>query len=132
MQDFRNLEVWHLSRALTVSIYTVVKQFPDYEKYGLCSQLRRSASSIGANIVEAFGRGSRADTARCLQTSISEAGETLHHLITALDAEYLPRAQFDELESKVELLRRKLLKLFFKIRPKRRGQRKSRNERDPR
>jgi four helix bundle protein len=130
MQGFRNLEVWHLSRALTKDIYALVKQFPDYEKYGLCSQLRRSAASIGANIVEAFGRGSRADAARCLQNAISEAGETLHHLITANDVEYLARAQFDEFEAKVEQIRRKLWGLFFKVRPQRRG--KDSRDRDPR
>jgi four helix bundle protein len=117
MQDFRNLEVWQLSRPLVVAVYKTLRTFPDEERFGLCFQLRKSVSAIGANIAEGFGRGSRADTARCLQIAISEGNETLHHLITAMDLEYLTPAKFDELEEKLGPVRRKLTNLLFKIRP---------------
>ena len=120
MQDFKKLRVWHDSRRLTVAVYKLVRKFPEYEKFGLCSQLRRSVASIGANIVEGFGQGSRANTARCLQTSLSEAGETYHHLATALDLEYLTQSEFDEIEAQLEPLRGGIAALFFKIRPPRR------------
>jgi four helix bundle protein len=119
MQDFKKLRVWHDSRRLTVAVYKLVRQFPGYEQFGLCSQLRRSVASIGANIVEGFGQGSRANTARCLQTSLSEAGETYHHLATALDLEYVTQAEFDEIEAQLEPLRGGIAALFFKIRPPR-------------
>src|SRR5207253_2273235 len=115
MQDFRNLKVWHEARRLTVEVYKLVRQFPSYEQFGLCSQLRRSVSSIGANIAEAFGRGSRADTARCLQISLSEAGETYHHLITAVDLGYVSQSEFDAINDRLEVLRRRIAALFFRI-----------------
>jgi four helix bundle protein len=122
MQDFRKLRVWHDSRRLTVAIYKLVQKFPAYEQFGLCSQLRRAVSSIGANIAEGFGLGSRANTARCLQTSLSEAGETYHHLITALDLGYLTQAEFDEAEMQLEPLRGGIAALFFKVKPRRKSQ----------
>lgn len=119
MQDFKKLRVWHESRRLTVTVYKLVKKFPAFEQFGLSSQVRRSVSAIGANIVEGFGLGSRANTARCLQTSMSEAGETYHHLITALDLEYITQEEFDEIEARLEPLRGGIAALFFKVRPKR-------------
>jgi four helix bundle protein len=119
MQDFKKLRVWHDSRRLTVAVYKLVKKFPAYEQYGLSSQLRRAVGSIGANIVEGFGLGSPANTARCLQTSLSEAGETYHHLITALDLEYITQSDFGDIESQLEPLHRRIAALFFKVRPKR-------------
>lgn len=82
----------------------------------MTSQIRRSASSIGANIAEAFGRATRADTARVLQHSVSEGNETLHHLITALDLGYLTQQEFDELEAMLEPVRTKVFNLLMRIR----------------
>jgi four helix bundle protein len=121
MQDFKKLRVWHESRRFTVAIYKLVQKFPGYEQFGLCSQLRRSANSIGANIVEGFGLATRANTARCLQTSLSEAGEAYHHLTTALDLEYITQTEFDEIEGQLEPLRGGIAALYFKVRPKRRN-----------
>ena len=116
MQNFRKIEAWQLSRPLVIAIYRATRAFPRDERFLLTSQLRRSASSIGANIAEAFGRATRADTARVLQHSVSEGNETLHHLITALDLGYLSQEQFAELEKRLELVRTKTFNLLMRIR----------------
>jgi four helix bundle protein len=118
MQDFRNLRVWQASRQLTVAVSAAVRRFPIEERFGLAAQLRSSVTSIGANIAEGFGRGSRADSARCLQIAVGSGCETLHHLITALDLGYLNQAEFDELEGKLGPVRRMLTNLLFRVRPK--------------
>jgi four helix bundle protein len=59
MQDFRNLEVWKRSHDLTLAVYGVTRTFPDDERYGLTSQLRRGTASIPTNIAEGCGRGTR-------------------------------------------------------------------------
>lgn len=122
MQDFRNLRVWQASRQFTVAVYAVVKRFPEEERFGLAAQLRSSATSIGANIAEGFGRASRADTARCLQIAIGSACETLHHITTAMDLGYITQAEFDALEARLGPVRRMLTNLLFRVRPKQ-GQR---------
>jgi four helix bundle protein len=120
MQDFRRIEAWQLSRPLTVAIYKASARFPIEERFGLTLQIRRSVSSIGANIAEAFGRATRADTARVLQTSVSEGNETLHHLITALDLEFLDQTEFDDLAAQLETVRQKVFNLLMRIRRMRR------------
>ena len=116
MQDFRKLDVWHLSRQLVVAVYRVTRTFPADERFLLTAQVRRSASSIGANIAEAFGRATRADTARVLQHSVSEGNETYHHLVTALDLGYLTRGEFDALEAQLEAVRTKTFNLLMRMR----------------
>jgi hypothetical protein len=55
MKDFRDLRVWEKAHKLTLEIYTLTTQFPRHELYGLTSQTRRWAVSIGANIAEDAG-----------------------------------------------------------------------------
>jgi four helix bundle protein len=55
-QGFRDLVVWQKSMQLTVAVYGLTKEFPQEERYGLTSQIRRSAVSIPSNIAEGQGR----------------------------------------------------------------------------
>lgn len=119
MQDFKNLRVWHESRQLTVAIYRLSGRFPSHELFGLTSQIRRASVSVGSAIAEGFGFGTRANAARCLQLSLSEAGEVYHHLITAFDLDYITQQEFESMEAKLEPLRSGIAALFFKVRPKR-------------
>ena len=116
MQDFRKIEAWKLSRPLVVAVYSATRRFPIDERFGLTLQLRKSVSSIGANIAEAMGRATRADCARVLQTSVSEGNETLHHLLTALDLGYLAQAEFDEITALLEPVRQKTFNLLMSLR----------------
>jgi four helix bundle protein len=89
MQDFRKLRVWQLNRELTVEIYKATADFPRDERFGLTSQTRSAVVSVGANIAEECGRGSRADTLRFLQIAMGSSVELLHHLITSSDLGFL-------------------------------------------
>jgi hypothetical protein len=60
-EGFRKLVAWQEAHGLTMEIYKVTAAFPRDEQYGLTSQLRRAASSIGAQIAE----GSRMGTPSC-------------------------------------------------------------------
>ena len=64
MKDFRDLKVWERSHELTLACYALTTGFPKEETFGLVSQIRRSASSIGANIAEGCGRRGNAELHR--------------------------------------------------------------------
>jgi four helix bundle protein len=89
MQDFRKLDVWERSHNLTLRIYGATRRFPDSEKFGITSQLRRCSASIPANIAEGCGRDTAADMARFLQIAMGSASELHYHLILANDLQYL-------------------------------------------
>ncbi|WP_317129250.1 four helix bundle protein [Maribacter algarum] len=54
MRDYRKYKVWDLGHEITLEIYTVTRDFPKNEMYGLVSQMRRAASSVPANIAEGY------------------------------------------------------------------------------
>src|SRR5687768_12764007 len=103
MQDFRRIEAWRLSRLLVIEVYRAARGFPVEERFALSLQVRKSVNAIGASIAEAFGRASRTDCARVLQTAISEGNETLHHLITANDLGYISDAEFNQIAGHLEI-----------------------------
>lgn len=52
--SFQQLTVWQEAHRLTLLVYRLTRQFPDEERFGLISQMRRAAVSIPANIAEGF------------------------------------------------------------------------------
>ena len=115
MQDFRNLRVWQAAHRLTLSVYRVTSTFPSHERYGLVSQLRRAAASIGANIAEGCGRSSDADARRCLHVALGSACEVLNHALLARDLGLLDEASFIMLESELLPVRRMLVRLIERL-----------------
>jgi len=101
MRPFRELVVWQKSHQLTVELYRVTRAFPRDEQYGLTSQIRRSASSIGANISEGCGRGTAREFARFIQIALGSASELEYHLVLAADLGYVKHDVHFELETAV-------------------------------
>ena len=83
MKDFRNLQVWQKAHELTLALYRSTVSFPTEEPYGLTSQLRRGATSIGSNIAEGCGRATDPDFARCLDIAAGSASEVEYQLLLA-------------------------------------------------
>jgi four helix bundle protein len=59
MMEFRRLDVLERAHALTLDLYRETRRFPADERFGLVSQVRRAGVSIGANLAEGSGRGSK-------------------------------------------------------------------------
>jgi four helix bundle protein len=76
LKSFRELEVWQKAHSLVLEIYRVTARFPDSEKYGIVSQLRRAAMSIPANIAEGFGRRGTKEFLQCLAIGNGSLEET--------------------------------------------------------
>ncbi len=70
MQRFKDLEIWKQSRLFCKDIYEITSSFPEIEKFGLISQLRRANVSIPSNIAEGVSRRSNKDFARFLEIAI--------------------------------------------------------------
>ena len=89
IRDFRQLEVWKKSHQLTLNIYKLTKNYPSEEKFGLTSQMRRSAFSVPANIAEGFTRQSKKEKKQFLVISQGSANELLYFLILSRALGYL-------------------------------------------
>jgi four helix bundle protein len=108
MEDFKDLRVWEKAHELTLSVYKATRSFPREEMYGLTSQLRRAAASVGANIAEGCGRRSDPEMRRFLQIARGSANEVEYHLLLARDLEFLSGADFKDLEVAVLEIQRML------------------------
>ncbi len=86
---FRNIKVWEKAHELVLELYKITVSFPVHERYGLTSQLRRSAASVATNIVEGYKRRSDKDFAHFLNIADSSLEETKYHLLLAYDLKYL-------------------------------------------
>jgi four helix bundle protein len=121
VKDFKELRVWTKAHELTVCVYGITRGFPKDEMYGLTSQVRRSAASIGANIAEGCGRRSDGEMARFLQIARGSASETEYHLLLAKDLGLWSEADFRKTEQKVVEVQRMLTSLVQKVQPIRRA-----------
>ena len=91
MQSYRELKVWQKSMDLVVACYEVAKTFPDDERYGLTSQLRRAVVSVAANIAEGHGRGTTKSFINFLLIANGSLTEVETHLIIAGRLGYISR-----------------------------------------
>ena len=68
-KDYKTLDVWVKTRALTNLAYTITRSFPKDEMFGLVSQMRRSVVSIPSNIAEGIGHNHAKETIHFLEIS---------------------------------------------------------------
>jgi four helix bundle protein len=108
MKDFHNLKVWERAHGLTLSVYKVTRSFPNYELYGLISQIRRSSSSIPTNIAEGCGRDSQAEMIHFFLVAMGSSSELEYQIILAHDLEYLDEEEYGELSRELAEVRRML------------------------
>jgi four helix bundle protein len=116
VQDFKKLKVWEKSHQLTVAVYRATASFPKDELYGLTSQIRRSCSSIPANIAEGCGRGGKTEFARFLQVAMGSANELEYHLLLAYDLGLVENIKYKLLSDQAIELERMLASLLRKVR----------------
>lgn len=87
-EKFTELIVWQKAHRLVLAAYQLSKHFPDDEKYGLTSQLKRAAVSVPANIAESFRKQSKTEKARFLNIAQSSLEECRYYFILSNDLGY--------------------------------------------
>jgi len=106
VRNYRQYEIWKLSHELALTVYRVVRSFPNEERYGMSSQMQRAAVSVPANIAEGSGRPSYADFARFLGIALGSLSEVDYYTLMAKDLGYIDTATADDLSSSIADLRR--------------------------
>ena len=105
VKSLETLEVWKKAKEFCLRIYReVLPLLPSEEKWNLGQQLRRSSSSIPANIAEGYGRFYYQEIIRFCYIARGSLEETLSHLVICHEMRYLPKTVFDSLEQDGEKL----------------------------
>lgn len=83
---------------MVLDIYNHTQSFPLFERYGLTSQVRRSAVSIPANIAEGYGHDGDKELVRYLRIAQSSSSELSYHLLLSRDLGYLEQRAYKDLD----------------------------------
>ena len=118
-RDHRQLRVFHLADQLAVEVYRATKQFPNEERYGLQSQIRRAAVSTAANLVEGCARSTTKDYLHFVTIALGSASEARYLADLATRLGLLKPDQFTELDQQADLLIRGLQNLLTSLKVER-------------
>src|SRR5882672_4785720 len=94
---FEDLEVYKAARGFRKAMYGVARQLPDFEKFGLTSQIRRAAVSLTNNLAEGHGRFHFLDQIRFMLQARGSLEELLDDLNVCTDETYLPEDEIQKL-----------------------------------
>jgi four helix bundle protein len=94
--SFEKLDCWQNARLLAIWAYQVTTLFPENEKFGLVSQMRRAAISIASNIAEGTSRKTSKDQAYFSTIAYSSTIELLNDLIITHELSFLSKEQYEQ------------------------------------
>src|SRR5687768_17193906 len=102
MFNFEKLDVWHKAIAFADTVYRITRGFPGDERFGLTTQMRRSAVSISSNIAEGTSRTSRIDYARFVEIAAGSIFEVVSQATIARNQSFLTASDYQLLYAAAE------------------------------
>src|SRR5437762_7355880 len=102
MFGFEKLDVWQKAIDFAGLVYKVTRSFPDDERFGLTSQMRRAAVSVSSNIAEGSARFSKADFTRFLEIATGSLFEVVSQSFVSRRQGFLSEADFKILYAAAE------------------------------
>lgn len=106
--SFEKLSVWGDIRTLNKMVYSTTASFPDHEKFGLVSQMRRASISISSNLAEGSTRTGSKDQAHFYQIAYSSSIELLSQLIVSNDLNFISTDNYNQVRNQIEKISYKL------------------------
>jgi len=112
MKDYKTLVFWQKSHQFVLDLYSATRSFPEDERFGLISQIRRAAVSIPSNIAEGCGRQGDAELRRFLLIAMGSASEVEYQLQLSKDLGYLNSNDYSKLNAEL-IETKKMLNAFI-------------------
>lgn len=106
--SFETLKAWQESRKLVVTIYKLLDNFPVFEKYALCDQLRRAIVSVPSNLAKGSGRSSLKEQLHYIEISYGSLMESYNQLIIAADLNYIDAHSLEDIKPDIDNVARLL------------------------
>jgi len=118
LKNYKELKVWQKAYQLCITIYKITKHFPKEERYGLTSQIRRSAVSVPSNIAEGYGRKTTQEYMQSLYIAYGSHCELETQIMISKDLGYIKSDDFQELQQNIGDVERMLKALITSLRNK--------------
>ena len=101
-RPYQTLVVWKEAHKLCLFVYELTKKFPSEEKFGLTSQMRRSAYSVPTNIAEGNGRKTKNDRGHFLDIATGSLEEVHYQSVLSHDLNYISENEFQKLHDHIQ------------------------------
>ncbi|MDX2413764.1 MAG: four helix bundle protein [Bacteroidales bacterium] len=102
--NFEKLEVWKKSKSFTKSVYEISNSFPEDERFGLISQLRRSAVSVCSNLAEGSSRLSAKDQKHFYNMAYSSLMESFNQILISYDLGFMSEENLELSRNEVHII----------------------------
>jgi len=102
MFNFEKLETWHEAIAFADLVYTLTRNFPAEERFGLTNQMRRAAVSISSNVAEGCSRSSRVEYARFVEIATGSVFEVVSQATISRNQGFLSEANYQQIYQAAE------------------------------
>ena len=113
--SYQNLDVYKLSMQLAYDVYQIVSTFPDFEKFGLSSQLRRASVSVPSNIAEGSGRQYQKEFVQFLFLAKGSLREVITQLELSKMLGYIDDELFSQTQDRADRLHKMLNRLITRL-----------------
>ncbi len=100
--SFKDILAWQKAHEFVIKVYKTTKTFPEWERYGLCSQFQRVAVSIPANIAEGYKRLGTADKLHFMNIAPGSLEECRYYVLLTKDIGYINQHTHDVLNADIE------------------------------
>jgi len=108
LKNYKELKAWQRSYQLCLETYKITKRFPNEEKYGLTSQIRRAAVSVPSNIAEGYGRKTTPEYIRFLYIAYGSICELETQILLSGDLGYIETGKLEILQEGIGEVERML------------------------
>lgn len=116
---YRDLKVWRLGMRLAMQAYRLTADFPEDERFGLVSQLRRASTSVPSNIAEGSARRTPADSLRFMYDARGSLAEIDTQMEMADQLGYLDSGEARQIRDTFDNLSRGLQGLITRLEKRR-------------
>ena len=113
--NFKKLLIWQESISLITKVYEITSALPDYEKFGLRTQMNRCSVSIASNISEGSSKRSNKHFIKYLEDSLGSAFELETQLIVCKNLNFITIDKFDNYEDRIQKLQQKISNFIDKL-----------------
>jgi four helix bundle protein len=118
LKSYQELIVWQLGMKIAKETYSLTKNFPKQEVYGLTNQMQRAAVSIPANIAEGHARSSTKEFLRFISIAQGSLAELETHLLLATELEYCTKSTIEQILKHCSEESKMLVSLYRTIKAK--------------
>ncbi len=115
MRNFKKLLIWQLGMDIVDKVYDIVAMLPDEERFGLRSQMTRSATAIPSNIAEGSAKRSQKDYLRFVEIALASAFELETHALVVQRRRWVKEEKIMELITLVEQEQKMITKFIEKL-----------------